>query len=386
MLTSNFAVDNRFANGTQGRLLYWSPSHVESKKALPSTDGRLMARFVKESSLKSRSQLLPDIDFMDVQPRAENLACSGEPLLIQMPFGPCYAITVHKSQSLSVKHIVRGCCEGIFAHGHLYVLISRATDPKNVQLVGLPPKDMMEEVEAAWARAGLNVDECWRRAVSVTNEWVYTPGTGPVGNRITQRRIAERTIPLKHRTLAEVLDPQPKASAVIRRLLAWIDSCDMASQRGEPRPPFDHNIFPDDEWWLTDLLRRPKTEEADEDGPPTESDAPVADEADSDPMSDDEGAESHAQLPDGLLGSRRPLGRAVHVGWRPRKRARESGDAKGHDDTEQPSTKCTRESGDSRDQGGTAYSVSVATDAASSSQPPTLALHDALVESPRTAA
>ena len=185
MLTSNLAVDQRFANGTQGRLLYWSPSHVESKKALPSTDGRLMARFVKESSLKSRSQLLPDIDFMDVQPRAENLACSGEPLLIQMPFGPCYAITVHKSQSLSVKHIVRGCCEGIFAHGHLYVLISRATDPKNVQLVGLPPKDMMEEVEAAWARAGLNVDECWRRAVSVTNEWVYTPGTGPVGNRIT---------------------------------------------------------------------------------------------------------------------------------------------------------------------------------------------------------
>ena len=154
----------------------------------------------------------------------------------------------------------------------------------------------------------------------MTNEWVYTPGPGPVGDRITQRRITERSIPLKHRTLAEVLDPQPRASAVIHRLLAWIDSCDMASQRGEARPPFIDDIFADDQWWLTDLLRRPKTEEADEDGPPTDSDAPV-DEVDSDPLSDEEPADT-VQIPEGLLGSRRPLGRAVHVGWRGRKRAR----------------------------------------------------------------
>ena len=88
MLISNLAVDQRFANGTQGRLLYWSPGHVESKRALPSTHLGLMARFVKESSMKARSELLPDIDFMDVQARAENLACSGEPLMIQMPLVP----------------------------------------------------------------------------------------------------------------------------------------------------------------------------------------------------------------------------------------------------------------------------------------------------------
>ena len=329
MLISNLAVDQRFANGTQGRLLYWSPGQVESKRALSSTHIGLMARFVKESSMKARAELLPDIDFMDVQARAENLACSGEPLLIQMPLVPCYAITVHKSQSLSIKHLLRGSVEGIFAVGHLYVLISRATDPQNVQLVGLPPMDMLDDVEAAWARAGLDVHECWRRAISVTNEWVYTPGPGPVGDRITQRRITERSIPLKHRTLAEVLDPQPRASAVIHRLLAWIDSCDMASQRGEARPPFIDDIFADDQWWLTDLLRRPKTEEADEDGPPTDSDAP-ADEVDSDPLSDEEPADT-VQIPEGLLGSRRPLGRAVHVGWRGRKRARNAKESLGDD-------------------------------------------------------
>ncbi len=99
------------------------------------------------------------------------------------------------------------------------MLISRATDPQNVQLVGLPPKDLLDDVELAWKRAGLNVDECWKRAVSVTNEWVYTPGPGPVAGRLAQRRITERSIPLKHRTLEEVLDPQPRASAVIHKLL-----------------------------------------------------------------------------------------------------------------------------------------------------------------------
>ena len=230
------------------------------------------------------------------------------------------------------------------------MLISRATDPQNVQLVGLPPKDLLDDVELAWKRAGLNVDECWRRTVSVTNEWVYTPGPGPVADRITQKRITERSIPLKHRTLAEVLDPQPRASAVIHRLLDWIDSCDMASQAGALRPPFDDDIFAaDDQWWLTDLLRRPAKEEADEDGPPTDSDAPVADEVDSDPMSD-EPADDNVQIPEGLLGSRRSLGRAVHVGWSGgRKRARTS-----------------------------------SSEPASSSQGPVVRLQDALTKSPRT--
>ena len=200
----------------------------------------------------------------------------------------------------------------------------------NVHLVGLPPKDMLDDVELAWKRAGHDVDECWRRAVSVTNEWVYSPGPGPVADRITQKRITERSIPLKHRTLAEVLDPQPRASAVIHRLLSWIDSCDMASQAGAPRPPFDDRIFAaDDQWWLTDLLRRPAKEEADEDGAPTDSDAPV-EEVDSDPMSD-EPADDASHIPEGLLGSRRPLGRAVHVGWRGRKRARKAEETLGDD-------------------------------------------------------
>ena len=74
---------------------------------------------------------------------------------------------------------------------------------------------------------------------------------------------------------------------------------------------------------------KPAKEEADEDGPPTDTDAP-ADEVDSDPLSDEEPAET-VKIPEGLLGSRRPLGRAVHVGWRGRKRARNAKEPLGDD-------------------------------------------------------
>ena len=88
------------------------------------------------------------------------------------------------------------------------------------KVAGLPPKDLWEDVTLAWARAGLNVPDCWKRACSVTNEWCYDDQpTKPLKSRITQRLITERSIPLKNRTLSEVLDPQPEASVVFKRLL-----------------------------------------------------------------------------------------------------------------------------------------------------------------------
>ncbi len=135
------------------------------------------------------------------------------------------------------------------------MLISRVADPRNFLLVGLPPKDMLEDVAAAWIANGLNVDDCFKRALSVTGEWVYDPSQGPLKTRIRQRRMSEFTIPLKNRTLAEVLEPQPAASVVIKKLLAWMDRVDTASQHpGMAKPEFKtadgEPIFPenDDPW------------------------------------------------------------------------------------------------------------------------------------------
>ncbi len=186
-----------------------------------------------------------------------------------------------------------------------------------MNLVGLPPRDMLQDVEDAWRAAGLDVDRCWENAISVTSEWVYTRGPQHISQRIVQKRIEERRIPLKHRSLAETLNPMPRAAKVIHELLLWIDSCDEASQRNEQRPPFRQEIFDEDLWWLSDLQRRDapekKTLEVYEDGPESEKEE-KDEEVDSDPMSGSE--HDLGEIPEGLLQQRQRLDRAVRVCFR----------------------------------------------------------------------
>ena len=62
MLISNVAVDQRFANGTQGRLLSWTPAAVENGKALSAGHPELTARFAKESAMRLTS-MVPEARF-----------------------------------------------------------------------------------------------------------------------------------------------------------------------------------------------------------------------------------------------------------------------------------------------------------------------------------
>jgi len=158
----------------------------------------------------------------------------------------------------------------------LYVLVSRVTDPQNFVLVGVPPRDLVEDVARGVYAAGLDVDEFFRRACAVTNEWRYEPNHPHIPNRIQQRQFTEKSVPLAFRTLAECLDPQPRALAVIKALLEYIDRCDVASTvEGAPKPAFctadGGAIFPEEEkWWMTELSIRKAEQAADEDGPPSE--------------------------------------------------------------------------------------------------------------------
>ena len=130
---------------------------------------------------------------------------------------------------------VRGCIEGVFAQGQVYVLISRVTDPSNLQLVGLPPKDLLDAVMAGWAAAALDAIECLRNAVSVTKDWVYDPDPSlAYHQRIKPRRKSEKLVSVKWRNLEEILNPQPRAQEVIHKLLNWIarNPAEKAAERG----------------------------------------------------------------------------------------------------------------------------------------------------------
>jgi len=200
--------------------------------------------------------------------------------------------------------------------GQVYVMFSRVTDPRHLQLIGrrlnrcrksrpcvvtvpylagLPPDDIVADVVDAWAKAGLDAVQCLRRCTTVTNEWVYTEGSGPYKDRLAPRLIKERTVPVSHKHLDEIVNPQPEALKVYQNLLAWIDEVDLASQLGQPRPTFKtadgDPIFPDDDrkWWLTDVQKRKPDEQApgDDDGPVSEVDADKDDTDDDDPTSDE---------------------------------------------------------------------------------------------------
>ena len=122
MLNANLAVDQRFANGTTGRLLQWHPGSTENKRrAIPAYNPDLLVRFCKESAL-STAHMLPEIHFMDVGARPESLAVKGEPVMLQLPLAPAYALTVHKTQALSIKHLVIGCLAGSDGENKVFAL------------------------------------------------------------------------------------------------------------------------------------------------------------------------------------------------------------------------------------------------------------------------
>ena len=77
---------------------------------------------------------------------------------------------------------------------------------------------------------------------------------------MTRTETVERRVPVRLRSLAEILNPQPQTAAVLHRLLDWIDHADQASQRGEPRPALRRAdgapLFPETQRWLTELERR----------------------------------------------------------------------------------------------------------------------------------
>ena len=275
MMTKNVNVENRFANGTQGYIMYWQPGSVgqsrRSKYAVDVDTPSLMVTFAKQSAVDSgKPRYYEDVDKMDLKPMPEHLPGQYHSYIIeQLPIIPAYGLTTHKSQSLTIRHVVKVCMEGIFAHGSAqrwflrsisikdvciavcramcvslvcgfpcwlhgmlwrqikvslsllqspecgsssrasvgvswhthsscadaklciglpsidyvvlsygilgtYVSFSRSTDPKNLVCIGIPPKDLLDDVARSWLSHGRDVHACMEAAVSITGEWEYS--------------------------------------------------------------------------------------------------------------------------------------------------------------------------------------------------------------------
>ena len=91
------------------------------------------------------------------------------------------------------------------------------TDPADVQLIGLPPKDIIEDLSAAlldkFEKFGSKKpygerDDFFNRCTEVSNEWKFDKDNcceTPICEWFSRRRKLERKVPIVFKTLEEVL-------------------------------------------------------------------------------------------------------------------------------------------------------------------------------------
>lgn len=72
-------------------------------------------------------------------------------------------------------------------------------------MVGVPPKDLIEDIAAALRLAGIDPDSVFEKCVVVSGEWKYDT-IGPWQTRFSNEYIRDRTIPMKHKTAEETLN------------------------------------------------------------------------------------------------------------------------------------------------------------------------------------
>ena len=64
----------------------------------------------------------------------------------------------------------------------------------------------------ALRRASYDYDEVFQRCIGVSNEWNYNPtSSSNLAERFSQKYMRQRSVPMTHKTLEEVLNPQPVA-------------------------------------------------------------------------------------------------------------------------------------------------------------------------------
>ena len=81
------------------------------------------------------------------------------------------------------------------------MLISRATDPRNVELVGIPPKDLIAAVVEAMNKAGLDGVDILKKSCDITREFAYDPTVEDMVDRVKPRYVSEKSLPVKNRSL-----------------------------------------------------------------------------------------------------------------------------------------------------------------------------------------
>lgn len=117
-----------FVNGDVGEVLGFL-KHVETEAVKIKLDnGRTVT--ISPNEWKNYQYVLS----IDPQTGKEKVTQKEIGSYIQLPLKPAYAITIHKSQGMSVNSAIIKLGNGCFAHGQLYTALSRCRSLKNLRI------------------------------------------------------------------------------------------------------------------------------------------------------------------------------------------------------------------------------------------------------------
>lgn len=81
--------------------------------------------YVRRTKQNKRGTFLPDIDMIDCAVRQENIHARGDPIMLQLPLVPAYALTVHKTQAVVLSRAVSLYLLGMFVATRTHSRVTR---------------------------------------------------------------------------------------------------------------------------------------------------------------------------------------------------------------------------------------------------------------------
>ena len=139
------ANTSEFKNGQRGVIKEISKNQ-EKFKIIVELDGNFI-------ELKKNSY---ELKKYEIQKEKDKIKVEEEVIATtkQFPIKLAYALTIHKSQGMSIENLAISLDE-IFEKSQFYVALSRATTTKNLTLLSKKPKNMIE----SWFKKMISIDE-----------------------------------------------------------------------------------------------------------------------------------------------------------------------------------------------------------------------------------
>ncbi|WP_291952782.1 AAA family ATPase [Campylobacter sp.] len=121
-----FCINNKeegYFNGEQGKIIDFIYEDNECLILIEKNNGDIIE--LKPYEYTFEDYVVKDNEKIEVNVKAK---------FIQYPIKLAYAITIHKSQGMSIDKLICDI-DGIFEKGQLYVCLSRAINPKNLKII-----------------------------------------------------------------------------------------------------------------------------------------------------------------------------------------------------------------------------------------------------------